>query len=81
MPSVTTPINSDSPNGAQCQPAPASIEIGASECDVVRVEGVPDDLLVGGSSSAKREAQLLYARPQGKVIYLFSDNRLTRVVR
>ena len=48
---------------------------------MVRVEGRPDDVLVGGSSAAKREAQLLYARPKGKVIFLFSDGRLTRIVR
>lgn len=65
---------------ASLGPKPAKVELGASECDVVRIEGKPDDVLIGSSSQANRETQLLYARPGAKLIYLFADGKLKQIV-
>jgi hypothetical protein len=66
-------------------PAPttaAAIEPGIGECDLVRLKGrAPTDVLVGESGRGSREVQVLYSEPGGREIYLFVDNKLTRVVR
>lgn len=61
-------------------PAPAAIEPGISECALVAAKGAPVDVLVGGSGKGQREVQVLYQEPTGKKVYLFSDNKLVRVV-
>ncbi len=38
-------------------------------------------MLIGESGKGQREVQVLYAEPGGREIYLFTDNRLTRIVR
>lgn len=57
-----------------------TIESGMSECDLVRLKGQPTDVLIGGSGKGEREVQVLYQEPTGKKLYLFIDNRLTRMV-
>ena len=50
----------------------------------MRVGGDPGEPLsvqTGASHSAKRETTMLYMEPTGKAIYLFANNRLTKVVR
>nr|WP_191318261.1 hypothetical protein [Camelimonas fluminis] len=61
-------------------PAPAAIEPGISECALVAAKGAPVDVLVGGSGKGQREVQVLYQEPTGKKVYLFSDNKLVRIV-
>ncbi|MGL4323232.1 MAG: hypothetical protein ACRCTD_04260 [Beijerinckiaceae bacterium] len=58
----------------------AAIGIGSTECDIVGAMGKPDDILIGGSSSAAREAQFLYQTPAGKKLYFFTNGKLTRTV-
>lgn len=61
---------------------PAAIAEGISECDLVRLKGAPPtDVLIGQSGRGQREVQVLYAEPGGREIYMFTDNRLTRIVR
>ena len=55
--------------------------IGITECELVAVKGEPLSVQTGASSSAKRETTMLYMEPTGKAIYLFANNRLTKVVR
>lgn len=59
---------------------PSQVAPGISECDLVRLKGQPADVLIGGSGKGQREVQVLYQEPAGKRLYLFSDNRLARVV-
>lgn len=59
---------------------PQAVEPGISECDLVRLKGAPTDVLVGASGKGQREVQVLYQEPTGKKLYLFTDNRLTRIV-
>jgi len=61
-------------------PVPTAIEPGVSECALVAAKGAPVDVLVGGSGKGQREVQVLYQEPTGKKVYLFSDNRLVRIV-
>lgn len=61
-------------------PAPAAIVPGISECALVAAKGAPVDVLVGGSGKGQREVQVLYQEPTGKKVYLFSDNKLVRIV-
>lgn len=71
-------------DGACSQPwtggAPATIEPGIAECALVAVKGAPVDVLIGGSGKGQREVQVLYQEPTGKKVYLFSDNKLVRIV-
>ncbi len=59
---------------------PRSVEPGISECDLVRLKGEPADVLIGDNGKGQREVQVLYQEPTGKKLYLFADNRLSRVV-
>ncbi|MGV2979124.1 hypothetical protein ACERNI_02815 [Camelimonas sp. ID_303_24] len=61
-------------------PAPAAIEPGIGECALVAAKGAPVDVLIGGSGKGQREVQVLYQEPTGKRVYLFSDNKLVRIV-
>ncbi len=73
--------------GANLDPAtlraqPTDITPGITECDLLRLKGErPTDVLIGESGKGQREVQILYAEPGGREIYLFTDNRLTRIVR
>jgi hypothetical protein len=61
---------------------PTAIAPGIGECDLVRLKGeAPTDVLVGESGKGQREVQVLYAGPGGREIYLFIDNKLTRIVK
>ncbi len=61
---------------------PAAIAEGIGECDLVRLKGsAPTDVLIGESGKGQREVQVLYNEPTGREIYLFVDNKLTRIVR
>ncbi len=60
---------------------PTVIAPGISECDLVRLKGEkPTDVLIGESGKGQREVQVLYAEPGGREIYLFVDNKLSRIV-
>lgn len=56
------------------------VALGITECDLVSLKGQPTDVLIGESGKGQREAQVLYQEPTGKKLYLFTDNRLTRIV-
>lgn len=58
----------------------AAIGPGSTECDVVSALGKPDDILIGSSSAAAREAQFLYQTPDGKKLYFFTNGKMTRTV-
>jgi hypothetical protein len=60
---------------------PAEIGLGITECDLVKLKGKPTDVLIGESGKGQREAQVLYSEPTGREIYLFTDNRLARIVK
>ncbi len=66
-------------------PAPGTagaIELGITECDLLRLKGKePTDVLIGESGKGQREVQVLYSEPGGREIYLFVDNRLKRIVK
>lgn len=82
-------LNADGSCGADTNLDPASlrnrptaIANGIGECDLVRLKGEPPtDVLVGESGKGQREVQVLYAEPGGREIYLFIDNKLTRVIK
>jgi hypothetical protein len=60
----------------------SEIALGVSECDLVRLKSTkPDDVLIGESGKGQREVQLLYAEPGGRELYLFTDNKLTKIVK
>lgn len=61
--------------------APGEISLGMGECALVRIKGQPTDVLVGQSGKGQREVQVLYSIPGAKEVYLFTDNRLTKIVR
>lgn len=64
------------------RPAPAAIAEGITECELVKLKGSkPTDVLVGESGKGQRETQVLYSEPGGREIYMFTDNRLTRIVK
>ena len=73
------------PDGRCDGPPPGTatmIEVGIAECDLVGLKGrAPTDVLVGESGKGSREVQVLYSEPTGREIYLFVDNRLTRIIR
>jgi|APCry1669189034_1035192.scaffolds.fasta_scaffold137155_2 hypothetical protein len=56
--------------------------MGLSECQIVALHGeAPLSVMSGASQNSKRETTMLYMETSGKAVYLFSDNRLKRVVR
>lgn len=61
---------------------PKEIAVGITECELVKLKGTrPTDVLIGSSGKGQREAQVLYAEPGGREIYMFTDNRLSRIVK
>jgi hypothetical protein len=64
------------------RPLPPSIAEGITECELVKLKGTkPTDVLIGESGKGQRETQVLYAEPGGREIYMFTDNRLSRIVK
>lgn len=64
------------------RPLPKEIAEGITECELLRLKGTrPTDVLIGESGKGQREVQVLYAEPGGRELYLFTDNRLKRIVR
>lgn len=57
------------------------IALGIGECELVRLKGKPTDVLIGESGKGQRETQVLYSEPTGREIYLFTDNRLLRIIK
>jgi hypothetical protein len=66
---------------AALRPRATEVAVGIGECDLVRLKGRPTDVLIGDSGKGQRETQVLYSEPTGREIYLFTDNRLTRIVK
>jgi hypothetical protein len=68
--------------GSANQLRSTEIALGIGECDLVRLKGTtPTDVLIGDSGKGQREAQVLYNETTGREIYLFSDNRLIKIVK
>lgn len=64
------------------RPLPPAIAEGITECELVKLKGSrPTDVLIGESGKGQRETQVLYAEPGGREIYMFTDNRLSRIVK
>lgn len=64
------------------RPAPREIAPGITECELVKLKGTrPTDVLIGESGKGQRETQVLYNEPGGREIYMFTDNRLSRIVK
>ncbi|CAM5215277.1 Beta-barrel assembly machine subunit BamE OS=Bosea thiooxidans OX=53254 GN=SAMN05660750_01516 PE=4 SV=1 [Bosea thiooxidans] len=64
------------------RPLPKEIAPGITECELVRLKGArPTDVLIGESGKGQREVQVLYSEPGGREIYMFTDNRLSRIVK
>ncbi|MGN6096437.1 MAG: hypothetical protein ACTHP8_09395 [Bosea sp. (in: a-proteobacteria)] len=64
------------------RPLPQEIAPGITECELVKLKGKPPtDVLIGESGKGQREVQVLYAEPGGRELYLFTDNRLGRIVK
>lgn len=64
------------------RPAPKEIAVGITECELVRLKGTrPTDVLIGDNGKGQREVQVLYSEPGSREIYMFTDNRLSRIVR
>lgn len=64
------------------RPLPKEIAVGITECELVRLKNKrPTDVLIGESGKGQREVQVLYAEPGGRELYLFTDNRLSRIVK
>ncbi|CAH1648372.1 conserved exported hypothetical protein [Hyphomicrobiales bacterium] len=64
------------------RPLPKEIAPGITECELVKLKGArPTDVLIGESGKGQREVQVLYAEPGGREIYMFTDNRLSRIVK
>lgn len=62
------------------RPQPKEIALGITECELVRLKGArPTDVLIGESGKGQREVQVLYSEPGAREIYMFTDNRLTRI--
>lgn len=55
--------------------------IGMTECEIVAIKGTPLSVQTGSSSTSRRETTMLYMEPTGKAVFLFSDNRLIKIVR
>ena len=54
---------------------------GLNECELVTLKGAPLSVQTGSSPNSKRETTMLYMEPNGKAVYLFADNKLSRVIR
>lgn len=84
-PRAATQEGSLTPDGecaASARPLPPSIAEGITECELVKLKGTkPTDVLIGESGKGQRETQVLYAEPGGREIYMFTDNRLSRIVK
>lgn len=64
------------------RPLPPAIAEGITECELVRLKRArPTDVLVGESGKGQRETQVLYSEPGGREIYMFNDNRLSRIIK
>lgn len=64
------------------RPLPKEIAPGITECELVKLKAKPPtDVLIGESGKGQREVQVLYAEPGGRELYLFTDNRLSRIVK
>ncbi|POR55389.1 hypothetical protein [Bosea psychrotolerans] len=64
------------------RPLPPAIAEGITECELVKLKGArPTDVLIGDSGKGQREVQVLYSEPGGREIYMFTDNRLSRIVK
>ncbi len=64
------------------RPLPAEIAPGITECELVKLKGArPTDVLIGESGKGQREVQVLYSEPGGREIYMFTDNKLSRIVK
>ena len=64
------------------RPRPKEIALGVTECELVKLKGArPTDVLIGESGKGQREVQVLYSEPGGREIYMFTDNRLSRIVK
>ena len=64
------------------RPLPKEIAPGITECELVRLKAKrPTDVLIGESGKGQREVQVLYSEPGGREIYMFTDNRLSRIVK
>ena len=64
------------------RPLPKEIAPGITECELVRLKAKrPTDVLIGESGKGQREVQILYNEPGGREIYMFTDNRLSRIVK
>lgn len=64
------------------RPLPKEIAPGITECELVKLKGArPTDVLIGESGKGQREVQVLYSEPGGREIYMFTDNRLSRIVK
>jgi hypothetical protein len=64
------------------RPAPKEIAVGITECELVKLKGTrPTDVLIGDNGKGQREVQVLYSEPGSREIYMFTDNRLSRIVR
>jgi hypothetical protein len=64
------------------RPAPKEIAVGITECELVKLKGTrPTDVLIGDNGKGQREVQVLYSEPGSREIYMFTDNRLARIVR
>ncbi|KPF72990.1 hypothetical protein IP69_03280 [Bosea sp. AAP35] len=71
-----------STGAAAGSPPPSAIAEGITECELVTLKGAkPTDVLIGESGKGQRETQVLYAEPGGREIYMFTDNRLSRIVK
>jgi hypothetical protein len=55
--------------------------LGMTECEIVAIKGPPLSVQTGSSSSSRRETTMLYMEPTGKAVFLFSENRLIKIVR
>ncbi|HEV2556254.1 MAG TPA: hypothetical protein VGV17_21090 [Bosea sp. (in: a-proteobacteria)] len=68
--------------GTSSRAVPPAIAEGITECELVTLKGArPTDVLIGDSGKGQREVQVLYSEPGGREIYLFTDNRLSRIVK
>ncbi|MNY64933.1 hypothetical protein D3C86_2021180 [compost metagenome] len=64
------------------RPLPKEIAPGITECELVKLKAKPPtDVLIGESGKGQREVQVLYSEPGGRELYLFTDNRLSRIVK
>jgi hypothetical protein len=69
-------------DAARYKGKPDDALVGLSECQIVALHGeAPLSVMTGASPQSRRETTMLYMEPNGKAIYLFSDNLLKRVVR